>query len=174
MEQWRKIKWAKHYEVSSLGRVRSLPHKDRRGYSYPGRVLAAGVNPVSRYKMVGLSVGGVVHDRYVHRLVLESFRGRPRGKQEACHRNGKRGDNRLRNLRWGSRSSNALDAIRHGRVFMRGTQIPHAKLTDRKVRWLRTAGRRSGMSYRALGRRMGVTHGRIIDAMNGTAWRHVA
>jgi hypothetical protein len=52
--------------------------------------------------------------RMVHTLVLEAFVGpRPPGK-EACHGNGQPGDNRLSNLRWGTRSENIADAVRHG------------------------------------------------------------
>lgn len=33
---------------------------------------------------------------------------------EGCHKNGVNTDNRSENLRWGTKSSNAMDAVRHG------------------------------------------------------------
>lgn len=50
----------------------------------------------------------------VHRLVLEAFVGPCPPGMEALHRNGDPTDNRLENLRWGTRSENNLDRQRHG------------------------------------------------------------
>ena len=53
---------------------------------------------------------------YVHELVLLAFVGaRPTLDHEACHGNGKRDDNRLTNLRWGTYADNAEDRKRHAR-----------------------------------------------------------
>ena len=50
----------------------------------------------------------------VHRLVLETYVGpRPKG-MECRHLNGNRQDNRLENLKWGTRSENTYDSVRHG------------------------------------------------------------
>src|SRR5690606_32157657 len=47
-------------------------------------------------------------------LVAAAFLGpRPEG-SEVCHINGDPADNRVENLRYGSRSENVLDQVRHG------------------------------------------------------------
>jgi HNH endonuclease len=49
----------------------------------------------------------------VHQLVLKTFRGpRPDG-MVACHDDGRKTNNALTNLAWGTPSSNQLDRYRH-------------------------------------------------------------
>lgn len=50
----------------------------------------------------------------VHTLVLEAFVGPcPKG-MEACHNNGDKKDNRVKNLRWDTASNNMRDLVKHG------------------------------------------------------------
>lgn len=51
---------------------------------------------------------------FAHRLVLETFVGPCPDGMETLHRNGIRSDNRLVNLRYGTRSENMFDAREHG------------------------------------------------------------
>lgn len=117
-EQWKPVVGFEGlYEVSSRGRVRSLPHSapGRPGVvmHFAGKVLPGSVNPQG-YIEVGLSRDGVRTLRKVHRLVLEAFVGpRPDG-TEGCHGDGDPGNNRLTNLRWDTRSANTYDKVRHG------------------------------------------------------------
>lgn len=75
-------------------------------------------------RSVVLCRGGKHLNRYVHRLVLETFVGpRPLG-MECCHYNGDPSDNRLENLRWDTKSANAKDAVRHGTFGLRGVRCP--------------------------------------------------
>lgn len=108
-----------HYEVSNQGRVRSLEravtsHSDNRRRVFKGRVLKQGSRK-NGYCVVGLSKDGVVHDWYVHRLVLWAFVGAPPPGAECCHNNDVRDDNRLENLRWGTHKANVGDAVARGR-----------------------------------------------------------
>lgn len=118
-EQWRDIpEWEGLYQVSDLGRVRSLDtiKTDSLGRPRPGRgrSLSADTKP-NGYVYVNLKDKPRKRRRYVHQLVLEAFVGpRPEG-HEACHVNGERGDNRLTNLRWDTISENRLDIGRMGR-----------------------------------------------------------
>jgi protein gp37 len=50
----------------------------------------------------------------VHRLVLTAFARPPLLREQACHRNGDAGDNRLSNLYWGSQEDNWRDRREHG------------------------------------------------------------
>jgi hypothetical protein len=93
------------YEVSDLGRV----------YGFrSNKVLKPNVKPKNGYRVVCLQYPG--HRKYhlVHRLVLRAFVGEPPEGWDACHNNGNSSDNRLENLRWGTRSENILDEVRHG------------------------------------------------------------
>lgn len=97
------------YEVSDLGRVRSL---DRTVYSGRGNSrLAKGQVLKSRpdkdgYQLVSLSKDGIKSDPKVHRLVADAFIPNPLGLPEVDHESGKRDHNQKTNLRWATRSVN--------------------------------------------------------------------
>lgn len=108
-EHWAPIRgYEGAYEVSSLGRVRSLPGGKRRG-----KVLKPG--KVCGYPTYGLSAGVGQKRRYrVYLLVAAAFIGpRPDG-LEVCHNNGDKSDNRAVNLRYDTRNANGRDALIHG------------------------------------------------------------
>lgn len=114
-EEWRPVLgWEGLYEVSDLGRVRSL---SRGGYR--GRIIKPYLNRKDYPRlMVALCDGKRKHGGRqafptVHRIVLEAFVGpRPDG-MEACHYNGDACDNRLKNLRWDTKMGNVADRRRH-------------------------------------------------------------
>lgn len=102
------------YEVSDHGRIRSLDRMitDSRGREYgrKGKILSPPTLP-NGYVHCMLSKGV---RKYVHRLVLEAFVGPCPDGMEACHGDGVRTNNALRNLRWDTRSENHRDKVRHG------------------------------------------------------------
>ena len=161
-ERWRFIHSHPAYEVSSTGRVRR-----------DGRLLKLGPNVQTGYLRVNLSQRGKVTQRHVHTLVLEAFRGpRPAG-MVACHRDGSRTNNRLRNLRWGTVASNWADTYRHGYRALRGEQVASAKLTARKVRRARKL-HQQGYSHREISRMLGVaSHTTVGCAIRGKHWGHL-
>src|SRR4051794_38956740 len=94
-ETWKSIAgYEGHYEVSSLGRIRTF-RNGRARLADPLIKKSQVVN--SGYETVLLRS---TKRRLVHHLVLEAFVGqRPNG-CEAAHLNGDRLDNRLENLIW--------------------------------------------------------------------------
>lgn len=105
------------YEVSDQGRVRSVPRlitkRDGRTQPVPGRILKLGFDTYG-YPIITVRGNGRKSTRTVHQLVLIAFVGpKPEG-MECCHNDGNRTNNRLSNLRWDTKKSNALDAVRHG------------------------------------------------------------
>ena len=123
-----------------------------------------------QYVFLYSNVNGDMTKQWVHRLVLQTFRGRPKPGQESRHRNGVPGDNRLDNLAWGTRQDNADDRVRHGRS-PRGERSGTHKLTEADVRDIRR--RRTSVSSRQLGREYGVSHTTILAACSGEHWRNV-
>jgi hypothetical protein len=102
------------YEVSDMGRLRSLDRTDSRGRHRTGRVLTPRASGAYGHVAFDLYVGGVPRRVTAHALVLETFIGpRPAG-MEGCHNNGAPTDNRLANLRWDTTSENHRDSVRHG------------------------------------------------------------
>lgn len=117
MEEWKPVPgYEGLYEVSDLGRVRSVPRVQvtntctRR---LKGRVLKP--RKLAGHHKVMLSDASFKRkDLLVHRLVLFTFVGEPPEGYEACHRNDIGTDNRLINLYWGTRSENVYDQINNG------------------------------------------------------------
>lgn len=112
-EEWRPVLSHPGYEVSDLGRVRSVPRVITR--TNGARLTIAGGVMRPQPKRDGhLKVE--LHKRtcQVHALVLEAFVGPAPTGHECLHGNGNPADNRLANLRWGTRSENMRDALRHG------------------------------------------------------------
>lgn len=155
------------YEVSDLGRVRSLPRNTTRG-----KVLKQ-ANDGGGYLFVGLSRNGRTSLRKVHHLVLEAFSGpRPEGMQ-GCHGPGGRSDNRATQIYWGTLSRNyGADKVRDG-TDSNGERNGRAKLTAAIVI---VARRRSaaGMATNALAREYGVHPKAMKDAITGKHWRSVS
>ena len=121
-EEWRPIPDSDGlYEVSNLGRVRSLDRivyrANGKAWRIRGRILAACPDGCG-YLQLRVKLFGKRETRKVHRLVLETFVGpRPEG-MVGCHNNGNNQDNRLSNLRWDTLAGNAQDMKRHGTHFM--------------------------------------------------------
>ena len=117
-EEWRPVvDWEGLYEVSGLGRVRSLDrfvNNGNGGFLKPGRVLAGSRDAKDGRRRVGLMLDGRLKMRTVATLVLEAFIGpRPPG-MDGLHSNGDATDDRPANLRWGSVSDNLRDSVQHG------------------------------------------------------------
>ncbi|HWH14395.1 MAG TPA: NUMOD4 motif-containing HNH endonuclease [Miltoncostaeaceae bacterium] len=109
-EEWRAIPSAPGYEVSNLGRVRSLRH--RYGLRRQPKMLA--LQLVHGYPRVNLYSGGSYRPRRVHHLVAEAFIGpRPEG-LIVRHLDGTRDNNVPENLAYGTLSENTQDCLAHG------------------------------------------------------------
>jgi HNH endonuclease/NUMOD4 motif-containing protein/dATP/dGTP diphosphohydrolase len=120
-EEWRPIPgYEGYYEASDFGRVRSVDHDVQTVNSvrhYKGKVLSAPIDPSLEvpYRQVVLQVAGRRRTWRVHQLVAQAFHGSAPEGHEVCHTNGDSLDNRASNLRWGTRSENIQDVIKHGR-----------------------------------------------------------
>lgn len=113
-ENWLTVPGWTGYEVSSRGRVRSVERALGDGRIAGGLVLAQTADK-DGYRYVTLSDGKRRKRVHVAVLVLTAFTGPCPPGQEACHKNGRRGDNRAVNLRWGTRPENRQDRERHER-----------------------------------------------------------
>lgn len=121
-ETWRAVVgFEGSYEVSDLGRVRSLARevecRSRNGSRFvrniPGKIKATKRHPFG-YHELQLYRDGKRTDALVHALVLTAFVGPCPPGQECCHRDGDPSNNALSNLRWDTRNENHRDAVRHG------------------------------------------------------------
>jgi len=161
------------YEVSDLGRVRSLErfidHKIRGRVIRWGTMLKLHFNP-SGYWRVTLHRGRSQFYRLVHRMVLEAFVGQCPEGWECRHLNGVRTDARLENLCWGTKVENAADRDRHGRRNPpRGEISGTAKLNRVQVRQIREL-RSEGMLTREIAVRFGVSRPTVSVICSRKTW----
>lgn len=112
-ELWKVIPGWEDYEVSNLGRIRSLDRVDSLGRHLRGKLRPPCVN-TGGYLQVGLSRNGRRTKQLIHRLVMLAFIGPPPPGQDVCHGDGTRTNNHLDNLRYDTRSANNRDAVLHG------------------------------------------------------------
>lgn len=168
-EQWRPVVgFEGKYEVSDFGRVRSVDRwiehavaRGRRAYTNwrKGRLLRPGRMPLGHLSVV---LGRVAGSQCVHRLVLEAFVGPRRRGQEVLHRNGDSSDNRLENLRYGTRSENNRDISRHDR----------RKVTCEDVRQMRRDFA-YGVTQTTLSKQHGVCLSQVGNIVHRRQYRHV-
>lgn len=118
VEEWRSIPgYEGQYEVSSLGRVRSLDRLASDGRSVRGTIKTLRTDRQG-YLRVSFATGkrSVKSVHRVADLSLLAFVGpKPPGMQ-ARHLNGSRKDNTITNLTYGTPSQNGADAAAHGRL----------------------------------------------------------
>lgn len=164
MEEWRVVSDFPFFRVSSFGRVQTsrgrahgkygpwkhdMPWRDvplqpnKRGYLFFWLYTKCRQRPVP-----------------VHRLVLELFVGPCPEGMETCHWDGNPANNRLENLRWGTKKDNGADRKRHARH--------HARLTAADVLAIESLlkekeSRRCRPTQAEIAKRFGVSTARIYD-----------
>ena len=115
METWKNIKgYEGLYQVSSMGRVKSLERKVRHGRTVKERILKPYMDR-GGYLLVGLCAGGKRKTLKVHRLVCEAFHDNPDNKLDVNHINENKTDNRACNLEWNTRRENLNHGTRNER-----------------------------------------------------------
>lgn len=182
-ERWLPIpEWEGFYEVSNLGRVRSLDRtltvrNNQGGLSqkaFAGKILSPKLTQFG-YHTVALCRDGKMRHHFVHRLVCAAFIGpRPAG-HEVAHGNAVRTDNRLTNLRWATKKENGEDKVAHGNSPA-GERHGSHKLTEAGAREIiATKGiKRSGARTRALARKYGISVATVHSVRSDpTRWAHL-
>ena len=90
------------YQVSTLGRVRSLDRKVMGKDGFPrlhkGKIMSPGTT--HGYKFVFLAKNGSNKQWYVHRLVASEFIPNPKNYPQINHKDEDRGNNQVNNLEW--------------------------------------------------------------------------
>lgn len=162
------------YQVSDLGRVRSLDRvvlRSGKPLRLRGRILQAG-RVKAGYLLVVLCREGREVSRFVHDLVLETFRGPPSRRQQCRHLNGDPSDARLENLAWGTPVQNQADRVLHG-TSNRGSRNGQSKLSEADALEIRHLWGTGDLSLQEIGNRFQVSKSAVWGIVHGKDWSHL-
>lgn len=124
-EIWKDIPgYEGRYQASTMGRIRSLDRMVRgvchfTGKEFYRKVKGQVLRPGRFCKCGHVSVilGHRAVGSPVHQLVMKAFVGEPPEGMEVLHKNGNPADNRLENLKYGTRTENILDVYKQGKTW---------------------------------------------------------
>ena len=123
-EIWKPISGYKgYYEVSNLGRVRSITRKIKRTnprnpnntnyYTYNGKLVPVWITRKG-YCRCSLNIDGIKKNHLVHQLVAREFIDNDKDKPQVNHINCIKTDNRVENLEWVTNRENYDHSVENG------------------------------------------------------------
>jgi len=152
------------YFLNKDGNIFSYPKKTRKGIReiYPNKGK-------HNYMMIDLCKNGKIKKHLIHRLMAETFLENKENKEQVNHINGIKGDNRLENLEWNTRSENQLHSIKTGLRSTIGEKNSQAKLNAEKVLLIFNDKR----LYKDIQKDYNVSIYTISDIKRGYSWTHL-
>ena len=104
------------YKAGSDGNIYSFRTTRIGGYDYKKapKKLKSSPDSMGKYLIVALRKNGKSHTKTVHRIICETFNGKPIGKQDTSHLDGNNKNNLPENLVWESRQKNLSRRKGHG------------------------------------------------------------
>lgn len=177
-EVWKDIKgYEGYYQVSNLGRVKSLSRVVKRYEKGRGEVIQRRRERILSerdcrgYKTVLLCVGGSNKQKFIHRLVAEVFLDSVEGKDYVNHIDNDPSNNCSINLEWCTAKENAHHMIKQGRkACVKGENHPCRKLTEKQVRQIRREYKQGGVTQQQLASKYGVSRSNIGYIVRGVLW----
>ena len=124
-ELWKPISgYNGYYEVSNLGRVRSITRKIERFvpgsnrtkkalYTYKGKLVPFWITKKG-YCRCTLNINGIKKNHLVHQLVAKEFLDNKDNKIQVNHINCVKTDNNVNNLEWCTNYENYIHSVKNG------------------------------------------------------------
>ena len=173
-EIWRNVPYYPGYDVSNKGRVRTWRtnsvHDIYRGTPVLRKIIKT--NSKGYYKLI-LMKKGRRHHKTVHQLVASAFIMNPFNKRDINHKDGIKTNNETYNLEWCTQLENNNHAVKTG---LRDTVLENhgmAKLTNSKVRIIKTIFKNKTMKGFQIAKYFKVTPGAISNIKTERVWKGV-
>ncbi len=175
MEEWKEIEgYEGYYEVSSLGRVRSIPRAIERSdgviLNLKSRIRKTVFNYWG-YERVPLALNCKKKTYSVHRLVAKTFLANTKNKKEVNHIDGNKANNCVENLEWSTRKENQLHACSLNPGVNKGSRNSRAKLTEHDLIKIKELREQHSYTHKKLGEMFGVGESTISMFLRGQTWQ---
>lgn len=175
-EEWRDVPdYEGMYQVSDLGRVKSLQRKTERIHSKSRiklvkEIIRKQTKEKDGYLQVCLKKDLKVKTFKTHRLVATLFISNPENKPQVNHKNSIKTINDVFNLEWNTSKENINHALDFG-LMPRGEKSYKTILTEKQVLEIRKIGK--SILQREIGKMYGVSEETIGLILRRKTWRHI-
>jgi len=177
VEVWSGIEGFPSYQVSNLGRVRSLDKwaNHRRGAQFiKGKILKPELTKRGYYAVTLYSIGKNVRSHCcIHVLVAKSFVLNTSNKPFVNHNDGCKTNNISSNLEWATNSENVQHAFDTKlTIALKGSQCHISKLKEDQIITIRERIKNKE-PHALIAKDYGVSKSLISHIKRGKAWNHV-
>lgn len=181
-EQWLPVVgYESFYEVSNLGRVRTIPRmiKHKSGWSTRNMKVSYMKLHLTKFGHLRLTLVGEKGREFrkpvlVHRLVAEAFIPNPEGKPHINHIDNNPSNNRIENLEWCTPQENMTHAANCNRMKRQhGITNGNSTLSEEQVLEIRSKYIPRKYSQRMLAREYNVDQMTIQDIVKRNTWNHI-
>ena len=158
------------YEVSNMGRIKSLPRKVNIGNSKNRLTTEKNLKPEKSYGYLRLVLNNnnIQKHYLIHRLVAQAFIPNPENKSDINHIDSNRSNNIISNLEWVTRKENMEHCIKMGRNN-RGEKQGSSVLKEKDIIKIR----KSKLSIKTLADKFNVSKGNIYHILKKETWKHI-
>jgi hypothetical protein len=163
------------YMVSSFGRMKSnerIVQRKKMGDYLQKESIIEG-SEYHGYKVTTIAKNKIKKHKFIHVLIAEAFLGPKPEKMEVCHNDGDRKNNAIENLRYGTRSDNVRDSIKHGTHYTpfikKGSERSYAKINEEIAKQIKD----SEESSYILAKKLNISRALISNIRRNKAWTHV-
>ena len=183
VEIWKPIKdYEGLYEISNLGRVRSLDKIRNAAINNVSETVIRGRIMKQKSDKDGYLSVKLTHPNSkgkhlrVHRIVATSFICNPESKPQVNHKNGIKSDNNAVNLEWCTLSENRIHAYNTGlqsSESKKGELNNFSKLTESDVTYIKRNYIQNVTPYRIFAEKFNVNVCTIGAIIRGITWKHI-
>jgi len=175
-EIWKDIpEYEQLYKVSNLGNIKSLIGR----YKKDKEFILKNIKNKNGYLQVNLCKNKIKKIYTVHSLVLKSFCGKKPYGMETRHLDGNRHNNKLDNLKWGTKSENQLDKKSHGTFTLppkndtKGSKNGYAKLNENQVKIIKKLLNYGILNQMQIAEIFKISNHTICSINKGKIWKHI-
>lgn len=174
LEIWKDVgNYSGYYQVSNLGRIKSLGRLDTIGRKLKTKILKPNINKSLGYPMVSFHKDSIASVHLVHRLVAIAFIPNPFNLPEVNHIDGDKTNNSCCNLEWTSKKDNAIHAVKNGLRSNVGESSPWSKLKEYEVLEIRQLWDKNLLTRKELSEKYNMSYNAIQGIINKRSWKYI-